>query len=119
MSSIVKSTQFVRIIKNEIEFYDKNNLKKRNKMNTKNKYCQSCGIPMHKVPQGAGTNADGSFNENYCSYCYQNGEFTFNGTASEFQEFCRQKMVEGGHSKFMAWLFSRGIKRLGRWKNKD
>ncbi len=55
-------------------------------------------------------------NEKYCSYCYQNGEFTFNGTVSEFQEFCRQKMIEGGHNRFMAWMFTRGMKRLERWK---
>ena len=87
-------------------------------MSTKNKFCQSCGMPMKQDPQGGGTNADGSINENYCSYCYQNGEFTFNGTVTEFQEFCRQKMVESGHSKFLAWLFTRGMKRFGRWKNK-
>ena len=87
-------------------------------METKNKYCQSCGMPMKSDLQGGGTNADGSINELYCSYCYQNGAFTFDGTVKEFQEFCRQKMVEGGHLKFMAWLFTRGMKRLGRWKNK-
>ena len=82
-----------------------------------NKFCQSCGMPMSKDPQGGGTNADGSINMLYCSYCYQNGAFTFDGTVQEFQEFCRQKMVEGGHSKFTAWLFTRGMKRLTRWKN--
>ena len=81
-----------------------------------NKFCQSCGMPMNKDPQGGGTNADGSACALYCSYCYQNGAFTFNGTVQKFQEFCRQKMVEGGHSKFTAWLFTRGMKRLPRWK---
>jgi len=85
-------------------------------MNTKNRFCQSCGLPMKKDPQGGGTNVDGSKNENYCNYCYQNGEFTFNGTVAEFQEFCRQKMIEDGHNKFMAWIFTRGMKRLERWK---
>jgi len=86
-------------------------------MNPKNKPCQSCGMPMKKDPQGGGTNADGSKNELYCSYCYENGAFTFNGTVNEFQEFCRKMMIEGGHSKFLAWLFTRGMKRLPRWKN--
>lgn len=85
-------------------------------MNTKNKFCQSCGMPMKNDPQGSGTNADSSKNEKYCSYCYQNGEFTFNGTVTEFQEFCRQKMIEGGHNRLMAWMFTRGMKRLERWK---
>jgi hypothetical protein len=78
--------------------------------------CQSCGMPMSKDPQGGGTNADGGKNEKYCSYCYQNGAFIFNGTVGEFQEHCRQKMIESGHSKFTAWLFTRFMKRLGRWK---
>jgi hypothetical protein len=91
---------------------------KKTKMAKKNKFCKSCGMPMKQDPQGGGTNADGSKSENYCSYCYQNGDFTYNGTVGEFQEFCRQKMVEGGHSKFSAWFFTRGMKRLERWKNK-
>lgn len=78
--------------------------------------CQSCGMPLSKDPNGGGTNADGSKTEKYCSYCYQNAAFTFNGTVEEFQEFCRVKMKESGHSGFMAWLFSRGLKRLERWK---
>lgn len=78
--------------------------------------CQSCGMPLSKDPNAGGTNADGSKNEKYCSYCYQNGEFTFKGTVTEFQEHCRAKMKEGGHSAFLAWLFSRGLKRLERWK---
>jgi len=53
-------------------------------MSTKNKFCQSCGIPMKQDPQGGGTNADGNKNEIYCGYCYQNGEFIFNGTVTEF-----------------------------------
>jgi len=84
-------------------------------MNSK-QMCQSCGMPLNKDPKGGGTNADGSINEKYCSYCYQNGSFTFEGTVTEFQEHCRQKMKEGGHSPIMAWLFSRGLKRLERWK---
>ena len=87
-------------------------------MSKKNKFCQSCGMPMKKDPQGGGTNADGSINENYCSYCYQNGEFLFNGTVKEFQELCRRMMIESGYSKFLAWLFTRGMKRLERWRNK-
>lgn len=78
--------------------------------------CQSCGMPLSNDPQGGGTNADGSKTKKYCSYCYENGDFKFNGTVTEFQEHCRMKMKEGGHSRFTAWLFSRGLKRLERWK---
>ncbi len=85
-------------------------------MEKKNKICRSCGIPMKKDPQAGGTNADGSKSDKYCSYCYQNGVFTYIGTVKEFQEFCRVQMIKGGHSKFTAWLFTRGMKRLDRWK---
>lgn len=80
------------------------------------KNCQSCGIPMQKDPQKGGSNADGSKSRKYCSYCYTNGDFTFKGSVKEFQAFCCTKMVEGGHSKPVAWLFTRGMKRLERWK---
>jgi len=88
-------------------------------METTNKFCQSCGMPMTKDPQGGGTNADGSKNEKYCSYCYQNGEFTFQGTVNEFQDFCKEQMIKSGTPRFTAWLFTRGMKRLERWKNKS
>ena len=88
-------------------------------METKNKFCQSCGMPINKDPQGGSTNADGSINADYCSYCYQNGSFTIDCNVNEFQEHCRQKMIESGHNKFLAWLFTRGMSRLKRWKTID
>lgn len=88
-------------------------------MEKQNKMCQSCGMPMSKDPQRGGTNSDGTKNLKYCSYCYHNGIFTFQGSVKEFQEFCRRKMMESGHSGFLAWLFTRGMKRLERWKNKS
>jgi hypothetical protein len=81
--------------------------------------CQSCGMPMNKDPQGGGTNADGSKNNKYCSYCFQNGAFVGGETTvKEFQEFCRKKMIENGASRFFAWLLTRGMKRLERWNKK-
>ncbi len=86
-------------------------------MKTKvNKFCQSCGMPIKIDPQKGGTNVDGSKNETYCSYCYQKGEFLFEGTVKEMQAFCKDKMIENGASRFKAWLFTRSIPRLERWK---
>jgi hypothetical protein len=45
-------------------------------MEKKNKYCQSCGMPLKKDEKGGGSNADGSLNTLYCSHCYQDGRFT-------------------------------------------
>lgn len=47
--------------------------------------CQSCGMNM-KAPEDFGTNADGTKNEEYCHYCYQNGAFTRNVTMDEMLE---------------------------------
>jgi len=74
-------------------------------------------MPIKKDPQGGGTNADGSKNPIYCGYCYQNGAYTYQGTLDEFREFCRKQMIDSGYSKFTAWLFTRGMKRLSRWKD--
>jgi len=85
-------------------------------MEKQNKFCQSCGMPMSSDPQGGGTNADGSKNAKYCSYCYQDGAFKYEGTVKDFQAFCVEKMVESGQSRPIAWLLTRGMKRLERWK---
>ena len=88
-------------------------------METSFKNCQSCGMPLKRDEKGGGTNADGSKSKMYCSYCYEKGEFIYKGEdVNEFQDFCKMKMIEGGHSKFTSWLFTRGMKRLDRWKNK-
>lgn len=39
-----------------------------------NKICQSCGMPIVSSGQ-LGTEKDGSTNNDYCKYCYENGEF--------------------------------------------
>lgn len=75
-------------------------------------------MPLKQDPEKGGSNANGRKSDLYCSYCYQHGKFLYEGNdAKEFQEFCRQKMIEGGHNKFSSWLFTRGMKRLKRWKN--
>ena len=38
-------------------------------------FCQSCAMPMQQ-PADFGTNLDGAANDEYCRYCFQNGQFT-------------------------------------------
>jgi len=40
--------------------------------------CQSCGMPMKK-DKDFGTNADKSFNFEYCCFCFKNGRFVDEG----------------------------------------
>ena len=44
-------------------------------MEKEQRFCQSYGMPLADV-NDIGTNADGSRNEDYCKYCYKNGQFT-------------------------------------------
>lgn len=56
-------------------------------------FCQSCGMPLS--PDVMGTEKDGSTSEHYCSYCYQNGDFTGSFTMEEMIAFCAPMMAQG------------------------
>ena len=80
--------------------------------------CESCGMPLKNDPKGGGTEADGSKSDRYCSICYENGAFRHpDATAAEFQAHCLDALAEKGMPRFMAWIFTRGIPNLPRWKN--
>jgi hypothetical protein len=49
------------------------------------KVCQSCSMPLTKREE-FGTNKDGSRNEDYCIYCYKDGEFMHNVSLKEYIE---------------------------------
>ena len=90
----------------------------------KQPFCQSCGMPL--TDETKGTNADGSRNEDYCVYCYKNGEFTQAFTMTQMIEFCLQFLDQ--------WNAQAGLHltpvqakeqmlqhfpHLKRWKEKD
>lgn len=80
--------------------------------------CQSCGIPLSKDPKGGGTTEHGTHSTTYCSYCFQDGQFIqADITAQEMQAFCLKQMRAQGVPRFVAWLFTRDIPRLGRWRS--
>lgn len=47
--------------------------------------CQSCSTPFKYVEKGK--NSDGTLNDDYCVFCYDNGEFLDNRTLKEEIEF--------------------------------
>ena len=57
------------------------------------RYCQSCGMPM-PTEDLFGTNADGTHNIDYCTYCYQEGAFTKECTMDEMIDQCIQFLDE-------------------------
>ena len=80
------------------------------------KHCQSCGMPM--TEELYGTKADGSKNETYCEYCYENGAFTFDGTMEEMIEMCVPYMAteESGLSADEARaMLNEVLPTLERW----
>lgn len=57
------------------------------------KFCQSCGMPLN-VAADHGTNADKSINDDYCTYCFQDGNFTQQLTMNEMINHCAQFVDE-------------------------
>jgi hypothetical protein len=83
------------------------------------KFCQSCGFPLKKDRNGGGTEKDGSISKMYCSMCYKNGYFLTPAavnTAEKMQKFCISEMRRAGMNGIFAWLATRSIPRLERWK---
>lgn len=83
------------------------------------KFCQCCGMPMGDNAELWGTNADGSKQEDYCKYCFENGAFTFDGTMEEMIEICVPHMTaanpemkeEEARRGMLEWFLT-----LKRWK---
>ena len=53
-------------------------------------YCECCGMPLKD--SDISREKDGAFNENYCSWCYSDGDFTM--------DFWKQYAKLGGKEKF-------------------
>ncbi len=79
--------------------------------------CQSCGMPLGRDPRGGGTNADGSLSTEYCSHCFQEGQFTEpNITAAEMTAKVEGKLREMHFPGFLARRFARDTPNLRRWQ---
>ena len=64
----------------------------------KEKICQSCSMPMNSK-ELFGTNKDGSQNDDYCVYCYKDGQFLEDMTLEEYTEYSLQFAEQAGMSK--------------------
>ena len=81
--------------------------------------CQSCGMPMEK-PEDFGTNADRSRNEDYCCFCFKNGDFTNPNLTMEqmidkLVGFADKMQMSQAQAREMA---QRVIPKLKRWQTK-
>ena len=57
--------------------------------------CQSCGMPITSN-EVLGTNKDGSINQDYCKYCYIDGDFIDKVTMEEYIEMCSKYGSQAG-----------------------
>lgn len=74
-------------------------------------------MPLKKDPQNGGTESNGSKSKTYCSYCYHNGQFVFNGNLEEYKAYLKNILHNSGISKLKTWFFLKNLSRLDRWKS--
>ena len=81
-----------------------------------NKLCQSCGMPITNNEQ-LGTNKDNSLNQDYCKYCYQDGEFIDKVSMEEYIEMCSKYGCQAGMTnEEMKEHCKKLFPTLKRWK---
>lgn len=79
--------------------------------------CQSCAMPLKKDPKKGGLEKDGSHSLKYCSLCYDDGEFLQPEIkVTSMQHLVIHALQREGWPKVLAWLVTRQIPRLERWK---
>lgn len=79
-----------------------------------NLICQSCGMPLTEDSL-ISTEADGSFNEKYCKWCYAEGAFLDSCTMEEMIETCIPHMAWEDADAARAFMQSL-LPQLERWK---
>ena len=80
-------------------------------------FCQSCGMPLSKDPEGGGSERDGSRSTEYCSKCYRAGQFTEPDiSVDQMVAKVEGKLREMHFPRFLARRFARGIPDLRRWQ---
>ena len=60
-----------------------------------NRICQSCGMPIISNEQ-LGTNKDGSTSQDYCKYCFTDGEFIDKVSMEMYIDMCSQYGAQAG-----------------------
>ena len=77
--------------------------------------CQSCGMPLND--DILAKNTDGSFNEQYCMWCWDGEGFAQDCTMEEMVEHCLPHMPLGRTDPEACRAYMRSLlPTLGRWK---
>ena len=76
--------------------------------------CQCCGMPLEDVT--ISREPDGTFNEEYCKWCYSDGKFTYHDM-DELIDFCAEHMAnENCSSKQVKEYIKDMLLKLNYWK---
>ena len=76
--------------------------------------CQCCGMPLED--ELIGKNQDGTLNEDYCKWCYADGEYTYSDM-DELIDVCIPHMVKEGFSAEQARAYMKEmLPKLDYWK---
>ena len=76
--------------------------------------CQCCGMPLEDAI--IGRDKDGTLNEDYCQWCYADGQYTYSDM-DELIEVCIPHMVTQGFSEEQAREFMKqNLPQLDYWK---
>jgi hypothetical protein len=80
--------------------------------------CQSCGMPINRDPLGGGSNEDGTRTREYCSHCYEKGEFLQpEMTATEMMALVEGKLKSMHIPGFFARKWAQEVPTLRRWRS--
>ena len=80
--------------------------------------CQCCGMPLED-DDIIGHNHDGSFNEDYCKWCYADGTYTYNDM-DDLIEVCVKNMVSENFTEEQARSYMKELlPTLDYWKKYD
>ena len=77
--------------------------------------CQCCGMPLED-DSNISKEKDGMFNEDYCKWCYADGEYMYHDM-DELIEVCAKSMVNGKFSQEQVREYMKGmLPSLNYWK---
>lgn len=80
-------------------------------------FCQCCGMPLEDGITGKDENGD--FNEDYCKWCYADGEFTYSNM-DDLIEVCVHHMASDNFTEDQARSYLKeSLPKLEYWKNHD
>ena len=78
-------------------------------------FCQACGMPLAD-DSAISRETDGSFNEQYCRWCWSDGNYVGPATVEEMIEVCLPHMGMDDLDAARAFL-EKQLPQLAHWKN--